>query len=327
MSLPPLRPLLSLALVLAGAPALADTCRVDGPYDPRSACAPRAAAPVARAPLATPPALPSFLMEMGRPGGGGSWFMRGWWTFDLADLYGTLLQTGAATPAVDAWDLSADATTTWYLRAGADWGTQSPTENQSSRGRLTVDPIDGDTTSLLDLAVDPRDGKGYVAAIRNDFAQNTAYSELYAFDTDLGALTLIGPMSADPAKIMALAMSCNGVLYGYDIVTDHLVTIDTATGAMTPVGGPSGQSAAVNSMQSLAFDRRDGTLYGMLFLDNSTGDNVFGTFAADGTFEPIAPLQPPSAQPGIFRIKLPTACPAAPDDTVFADGFDDAALR
>ncbi len=327
MSLSPTRHLLPLALFLAGAPASAGTCRADGPYAPQSACSARAAAPLARAPLAAPPALPSFLMEMGRPGVGGSWFMRGWWSFDLSDLYGTMAQTGASVPMVDAWDLSADATTTWYVRAGADWGTQSPDGPTQSHGGLTADPIDPDTTSLTDLAIDPRDGKGYVAAIRNDFGANTAYSELYAFDTAAGALTLIGQMSADPAKITALTMSCHGVLYGYDIVTDHLVTIDTATAAMTPVGAASGQAAAINSLQSLAFDRRDGTLYGMLFLDNATGDNVFGKFAADGTFEPIAPLSQPSAQPGIFRIKLPTTCPAAPDDRIFADGFDTAALR
>ncbi|MBO9661575.1 hypothetical protein [Dokdonella sp.] len=315
------RHLVPLALALAGAPAFAGTCRVDGPYQPHVACAARAAAPLARGPLGAPPALPSFLMEMGRPGGGGSWFMRGWWSFDLADLYGTMVQTGAAVPVVDAWDLSADATTTWYVRAGADWGTQSPDGPTQSHGGLTADPIDPATTSLTDLAIDPRDGKGYVAAIRNDADANTAYSELYAFDTDAGALSLIGPMSADPAKVTALAMSCDGVLYGYDIVTDQLVRIDTATAAMTPVGGPSGQAAAINSLQSLAFDRRDGTLYGMLFLDNDTGDNVFGRFGADGAFTPIAPLQPPSAQPGIFRIKLPTTCAVA-TDTIFADGFD-----
>lgn len=326
MPLFPMRLLFPFVLASASVPALAATCRVDGPYGPPAACAGRIASPLARAPLAAPPALPSFLMEMGRPGSGGSWFMRGWWSFDLADLYGTMVQTGAAVPAVDAWDLSADATTTWYVRAGADWGTQSPSGPTQSHGGLTVDPIDGDTTSLVDLAIDPRDGTGYVAAIRNDFDANTAYSELYAFDTEAGALSLIGAMSADPAKVTALAMSCEGVLYGYDIVTDQLVTIDTATAAMTPVGGPSGQSAAVNSLQSLAFDRRDGTLYGMLFLDSVSGDNVFGTFGANGAFEPIAPLQPPAPQPGIFRIKLPTTCPVA-TDAIFDDGFEVAATR
>jgi len=328
MPLSPTRRLLPFALLLASAPAFAGTCRVDGPYMPQSDCAvPVALRASPAAPLDAPPELPSFLMEMGRPGGGGSMYMRGWWNFDLADFYGTMAQLGAATPAVFAWDLSADASTTWYLRAGADWGTQSPTQDQQSRGRLTIDPIDQDTTSLLDLAIDPRDGKGYAAAIRNDYAADTAYSELYSFDTDAGALALIGQMSPDPAKVTALTMSCNGVLYGFDIVGNQLVTIDTATGAMAPVGAPSGQATAVDSLQSLAFDRRDGTLYGMLFLDNLTGDNVFGKFAADGTFEPIAPLSQPSPQPGIFRIKLPTTCPAAPNDTIFADGFDTAALR
>ncbi len=132
-------------------------------------------------------------------------------------------------------------------------------------------------------------------------------------------------MSPDPAKVTALAISYSGTLYGYDTVGDALVRINVDTGAMAIVGEPSGQSEADNSMQSLAFDRRDGTLYGMLVLDDVSSANVFGKFAPNGVFEPFpAPATP---QPGIFRLELPSEC-AQQDDFIFADGFDpEAALR
>lgn len=101
------------------------------------------------------------------------------------------------------------------------------------------------------------------------------------------------PDEPGSGKVAVLAISCSGTLYGYDTVGEALVRINVATGAMAVVGEPSGQAAADNSVQSLAFDRRDGTLYGRLVPDDLGSANVFGKFAANGVFEPFpAPAAP-----------------------------------
>lgn len=123
------------------------------------------------------------LMEMGRVGiGPGGLYMHGWWSADLSDLNGTLTQGGSALSAVAAWDLSTDQSASWYLRLGADWGTQWPTAATEVHGEFSGDAIDDSTTELLDLAIDPVGGKGNIAAIRNDWAANIAESDLYRFD-------------------------------------------------------------------------------------------------------------------------------------------------
>jgi hypothetical protein len=73
-------------------------------------------------------------------------------------------------------------------------------------------------------------------------------------------------------------------MYGHDIGTDSIYTIDTATGAATLVG-LTGYDA--NFAQGMDFDNDDGTLYIFLYLGG--GANVYGTVdLATGAVTPLA---------------------------------------
>jgi len=70
-------------------------------------------------------------------------------------------------------------------------------------------------------------GIGY--SVRNHVDHN-----LYSIDLSSGVATRIGPTGY--SDIEGLSFDANGVLYGYDDTVEELVTINLATGAVTPVG-------------------------------------------------------------------------------------------
>ena len=78
------------------------------------------------------------------------------------------------------------------------------------------------------MAGDPTSGAMY--AWSSDCVGNT----LYTLDLATGTPTVVG--SASGPCIIDIAVNAAGEMYGVDIVTDELVSIDKSTGAVTAIG-------------------------------------------------------------------------------------------
>lgn len=119
------------------------------------------------------------------------------------------------------------------------------------------------TETFTGMATDPTSGVVY--AVSCDIA-NTS---LFTLDLQTAAATRIGAIPGS-ACMIGIGFSNGGTLYGYDLVTDDLWSIDKNTGAGTSIG-PLGFS--VNFGQGMDFDEDTNTCY--LFAFNA------GTFQAE----------------------------------------------
>ncbi len=70
-----------------------------------------------------------------------------------------------------------------------------------------------------------------------------------------------------------IAINNAGQMYGHDIATDSLYSINTSTGAATLIGAT---GYAANFAQSIDFDKSTGILYGWIYLGG--GANQFVQF-------------------------------------------------
>ncbi len=86
---------------------------------------------------------------------------------------------------------------------------------------------------------------------------NVTRSTLYTMNPATGAATQVGQIT-NGAGIIDIAINSAGQMYGVEIVSDSLISIDTATGAGTVVGA---LGAAANYAQGLGFDDLTNTLY------------------------------------------------------------------
>lgn len=303
------RRLLCLAAAFMAAPLAAQTCPSSGPYR-QGDCQPAHRSPVPNSPLSASGSrgvsTVGYLFEQ-RPGPP----MRAWYSFDVADFYGSLVHVGATLPALNAMDVANDGQV-WYVRPGADWGTIDAEGLATPRGGMQSD---GQFDFLIDLALNPVSGEAYVATIKN--LPDDAISRLYKLDLQTGVMTRVGDMGN--GWMVSIAFNCQGELYAEDVRDDTLYRVDPLTAARTAIG-PTGIDAQFD--QSISFDRSDGTLYSIAYFGN--GNNSWGRFdTATGAFTQIA--QDPNRL-GYFRAKLGGACPATPD-LLFADGFEAAQSR
>jgi hypothetical protein len=135
-----------------------------------------------------------------------------------------------------------------------------------------------------------------------------ATSTLYTLDVSDASIVEVG---FSPGCIVSLAIDATGRAFGIDIAADTLVSIDTATGAATTVGGALGFDFNF-AIGGFDFDPASGILF--LFAYNAdTGEN--GIYTVDTTTG-IATLLAPN------DVAL-TAVAFAPDpDPIFANGFD-----
>lgn len=113
--------------------------------------------------------------------------------------------------------------------------------------------------SLGGMAISP-DGNVYA---------NTG-AALYSIDLITGSSTLIGDFGPDVLMI-DIAADNNGILYGHDIASDTLVTIDTADASVTTIGG---HGLAANFAQGMGFDRSTNELYATIYTGGGTGQFV-----------------------------------------------------
>ncbi len=127
------------------------------------------------------------------------------------------------------------------------------------------------------MAIDPTTGVFYLSTA----------TDLYTIDPGTGITTTIGAFNTGGTMI-AIAINTDGEMYGHDITTDSIYTIDMTTGATTLVGLT---GYAANFAQGMDFDNDDGTLY--IFLYIGSGANVYGTVNLDtGAVTPLAVSAP-----------------------------------
>ena len=153
-------------------------------------------------------------------------------------------------------------------------GTGTLFGTDASGGNLiTIGPGTGAGTVVGSTAV------GAVPSLAVDPVTDIMYagggdgnSNLYTVDPATGAATLVGSTGLGFATVSALDFRSDGILFAaVNIVgaggtgSDHLATIDTATGAATVIGpfGTCNGSCTIEGMEGIAFDA-SGTLLGSL---------------------------------------------------------------
>jgi hypothetical protein len=135
--------------------------------------------------------------------------------------------------------------------------------------------------NISGLTIDPRTGVAYVSGVQ------AAGMTLYTMNLATAVAT---PIGSDPTVplLIDIAIGPQGIMYGHEIGTDMIYTIDTSTGAATAVG-PTGVNS--NFAQGMDFDNIDGTLYAYTY--QGGGANVYGTIdLATGALTPLASSNP-----------------------------------
>ena len=172
-------------------------------------------------------------------------------------------------------DFDATATTLYALNDTTDELGMINADGSFTTIVACTPPSETDWTGL---AIDP---------VTNELYASTA-ANLYRLDPAACSPVLVGPFGGGSSLMIAIAIGPQGVMYGHDIATDLIYTIDTATGAATAVG-PTGYNA--NFAQGMDFDNDDGTLY--IWLYEGSGANVYGTVdLATGAVTPLASSNP-----------------------------------
>jgi hypothetical protein len=124
----------------------------------------------------------------------------------------------------------------------------------------TLDKTSGVPTFITDIT-GLVTGETIITGMAYHEATNVMYistpTRLYTLNLSTGAATLVGDITTG-GLIICIAINCEGQMYGVDIASDVLISINTATGAGTVVG-PVGYPA--NFAQGADFDNATGILY------------------------------------------------------------------
>jgi hypothetical protein len=177
----------------------------------------------------------------------------------------------------------------WY---GCEW-----TGGMGSNSYIwTINPFDGSMTmvgsydpygtglSFNGLAYDPTTNKLFACSS----------TDLYIVDMSTGASTHVGSFGISGSLMIGIAFDAYGNLYGTELTTDSLYTINTLGGSATLVGS---LNIDINYAQDMSFDLDTGILYlsayttapiqeGALYTCNPTT----GATAKVGTFQNAAEI-------------------------------------
>lgn len=195
--------------------------------------------------------------------------------------------------------------------AGTLFGTDA-----SGGNLITVDPFTGvgvvvgpmGAGAVPALAVDPTTGVLYAG-------QGAGASNLYTVDPATGAATLVGGTGLGFAAIGGMDFRADGTLFAAVNIagdggtgSDHLATIDQATGAATVIGPfgtcigvtiPTfgGGSCTIEGIEAIAFDTA-GTLWGALSARGAAGaPGLYTINPATGAATFVAPIEDLSGSP------------------------------
>lgn len=144
------------------------------------------------------------------------------------------------------------------------------------------------------LTIDPASGAAWISGIADGSGMT-----LYSLDLATGFAT---PIGTDPERFLMIdiAIGPQGVMYGHDIATDAIYTIDVATAQATLVGA-TGLDASF--AQGMDFDNSDGTLYAYMY--RGGGNNDYGTIdLATGAFTALSTNSPTGEFEGAIRSTL-----------------------
>jgi len=115
-------------------------------------------------------------------------------------------------------------------------------------GNMTLVGTSGSSEELHGLAYDDTTGTMYACGATN----------LFIINMSTGAATLVGPFGISSGLMIGIACDGNGNIYGEDLHTDSLYSIDPASGAATLIGL---LGLDLNHGQDMAFDKEDGICY------------------------------------------------------------------
>jgi hypothetical protein len=168
----------------------------------------------------------------------------------------TNVGTCSVTPlSIFAMDFDNPANVIWAIDSACNPtcnGTAYGNINQSTGVFTPVGNITGALggSNFAGIRFDPTTGNVYVIGIAG------GSSQFYQLNLSTGVATQIGGNIT--GLIIDIGISNTGVVYGHNISTDRIITIDKVTGAVTDVG-PTGINA--NFAQGMDFDFSDNTLY------------------------------------------------------------------
>jgi hypothetical protein len=173
-----------------------------------------------------------------------------------------------------AMDFNPTATTLFGITNAA------ATPNPNTFG--TIDLATGNFTPIVAVTgvvangfkIDPISGIHYVNNGTN----------LFTLDPVTGVATNVGAFGGGATLMIDIAINSAGQMFGNDIGTDSLYSIDKTTGAATLIG-PTG--FATNFAQGMDFDYSTDTLYATLYTGGGTGQFAsfnLATGAATGIF-------------------------------------------
>ena len=109
-----------------------------------------------------------------------------------------------------------------------------------------------------DITIDPVSGAAYAAS--GQASPSPSESTIYRLDLATGATTELATIPN--LELQDMSINCQGQMYGIDQLGNRLVRIDTATGAVTPVGS---LGVDIVYSQGIDFDNRTGVLHGWLY--------------------------------------------------------------
>jgi len=178
-----------------------------------------------------------------------------------ADLANSI-PAGVSTRSIFALDAAADLSVIYGIdNTSREFGTFDGTALTviANVGGIPVDD------NISSLTINAATGDAYVTGL------GSGGMTLYSLNLETGVLTPIGTDPAVPFMV-ATSINCDGVMYGHDISTDQIFTIDTDTGQASLVG-PTG--VASNFAQSIDFDNDTGELYAYTY--QGGGNNQYGT--------------------------------------------------
>jgi len=125
----------------------------------------------------------------------------------------------------------------------------------------TIHPVIGEMTIIG--SYDPMETNLTFNGLAYDHITEVMYgcsnNALYEVNMDTGASSFVGNFGISECIMIAIAFDGSGNLYGTELVTDSLYSINPITGAATQIG--SGLGINLNYAQDMAFDIDTDTLY------------------------------------------------------------------
>ena len=149
---------------------------------------------------------------------------------------------------------------TWYAINQNIGGSTSSTLYTIDKNTGVCTTIGDSFSGLYGFCYDITSGTAYVCSGTGPMTLNT-------INLANGGITPVGTITSG-GMVIAIACDTAGNLYGISLDTDNLISIDKTTGAGTVIG-PLGVD--INYLQDLAYDRKNGVLYGALC--NAAGDS------------------------------------------------------